>query len=163
MGAAGGARWIGGDTALIKVLALPLLSYCLSSRLVPMNRWVGRWELQRAHGTLRAMEPPRRTVCRVLHSTSAKISCRMRLGESSIARGTSESGYGVRMGRVCELRCVRRRAVSCTSCASVEGRRRSSNRRLRRGRRRLEWGYPLGGWNPDRWDVIQGPVADRGS
>jgi hypothetical protein len=41
------AWWIGVDTALIKVLAPPLLSYSLYSRLVPLNRWVGRWELRR--------------------------------------------------------------------------------------------------------------------
>jgi hypothetical protein len=41
------ARTIGGDTSLIKVMAPPLPSYCSSSRLVPLNRRVGRWELWR--------------------------------------------------------------------------------------------------------------------
>jgi hypothetical protein len=52
-------------------------------------------------------------VGRALHLTSAEIICSIEFGESSIARGTSESGYGIRMGRVCDLRRARRRAVSC--------------------------------------------------
>jgi hypothetical protein len=41
------ARSIGGDTVLIKAMAPPLPSYYSSSRLVPLNQRVGRWELRR--------------------------------------------------------------------------------------------------------------------
>jgi hypothetical protein len=87
---------------------------------------------------------------RALHSTSAEISGSSEFGESSIAHGTSESGYGVRMCRVHDLQRARRRAVSCPPCASAGGRRRSSYHRLGRGRRRLDLGYRFGVWNPDR-------------
>jgi hypothetical protein len=46
---------------------------------------------------------------RVLHSTSAKISCSIEFWESSIARGMSESSYGVRTGRIRDLRRADRR------------------------------------------------------
>jgi hypothetical protein len=52
---------------------------------------------------------PRHAGGRVPHSTSAKISCSIEFWESSIARGMSESGYGVRTGRIRDLRRADRR------------------------------------------------------
>jgi hypothetical protein len=56
-----------------------------------------------------AMAPPRHAGGRILHSTTAEISCSMEFWESSIARGSSESGYGVCMDRIRDLRRADRR------------------------------------------------------
>jgi hypothetical protein len=77
---------------------------CVSSAAVRVHPVRGP-ELVVGHGL------PPCAVGRALHSTSAEIGCRSGFGESSIARGTSESGYGVRMGRVLNLRPWRRRSA----------------------------------------------------